>query len=352
MNKILVIMILLFSTFLYTSDNHKEMITSDDSDSHHHKKLKKNPNTSDSNQEVIDSDDSDSDSHLCKELKKGPKFHFRQWDEHHQYSADEYIPQSNKKYNYPPVDTSRLLLQYDLKQMREKMNSISHCLKGDALALRINGLDEELLEINNPRIKAFVMEIVQKRILTSSSSQYDFEPVPAKIIRRLINSFALCYEDYMPEIVKEPYALKIMFFIEAELLRLREDFNQRVSDVYKQNVILGDDSIFNNKIFHLRFAVKNVKNNVKNMAYIINSYRTIRSISFSKTDTQSRNLFNQLHLLEKSVICDDNLTKADLQLRYQNIKELYQTLELSEQAKIYAQGSLDSLEKSIEDFES
>ncbi|MBV8660722.1 MAG: hypothetical protein JO129_01075 [Candidatus Dependentiae bacterium] len=316
MNKILKMIILFFSAFLHASDNHKDVTASDLNDSHHHNKLKKKPKF----------------------------FHFKEWD------GEELSPiiENQKKYNYPPVDTSRLLLPCNLKQMRkEQMNSITHCLKGDALALRVYNLDEESLGIVNPEVKNFIMEIIKSRIKISSSSQDQIKSMTAKKIRQCINHFALEYIDYTLKIIEEPHGLELIAFIEMELSLINKDLRQRVPDECLKDGIRNISNTIDGNEFCYSIAAKNDRN----MENLFESYRTMRSISSLQTDTQSREFFNQLHLLEQAVICDDNLTKAELQLRYQNIQELYQTLELSELAKIYARGSLNSLQKSIEVFE-
>ncbi|MBV8660723.1 MAG: hypothetical protein JO129_01080 [Candidatus Dependentiae bacterium] len=282
-------------------------------------------------------------------------FHFKEWDERHQYSANENIPLdklvNNLNRNCPPVDTSVSLSQCDVFQMRKKMNSITHCLIGEVFVSRINDLDEESLEINDPRIKAFVMEVAKKRIITSSSSQYDFEPLPAKGIRQLINSFALRYEDIMPKIAKEPYALNIMLFIEAELLGVREDFYRRIYYTYQQNTILRFDDIIDNKKYNLRFVAKNAEN----MVDIIKSYKSIQ-LNYKlipASEKQVRHLLKQLFLLEQAIICDKNVKKASLQSSYLEIEQLYETVKsrLDDDFQMYVQAALDNLKKSFEDFE-
>ena len=62
---------------------------------------------------------------------------------------------------------------------------------------------------------------------------------------------------------------------------------------------------------------------------------------------QTRHLFNDLYCLEQSRICDNQFNQEKFMVKRNELEVRYQNLEsiLSKRAKIYAQGSLNSLNK-------
>ena len=166
-----------------------------------------------------------------------------------------------------------------------------------------------------------------------------------------MNSYSIgCYQ-ILGKINTEIHAREIINFIEGDIKAINQDAKQRIPYTSHQGKFVVSTVEINNKPFKLSFLVKNSDI----MKKIIYEYMSVQSFSRgSQTqDVRSRQLFNQLETLQQAVICDDFITKTSLQERYQEMVQLYQTIEstLSEQVKMYAQPSFVSLKKSIEEFE-
>ena len=281
-----------------------------------------------------------------KKVKLEPEyFHFRELQDPSYVSKKQSTRQGS-------IDASMSLSQMNLQQMRKKMNSVTHCLKGDALLLRKNELDEAFLfEVSDPEVKSFLKALIDGRISTSSSTADDVTELESKQLRACLNSYSIgCYQ-ILGKINTEIHAREIINFIEGDIKAINQDAKQRIPYTSHQGKFVVSTVEINNKPFKLSFLVKNSDI----MKKIIYEYMSVQSFSRgSQTqDVRSRQLFNQLETLQQSVICDDFITKTSLQERYQEMVQLYQTIEstLSEQVKMYAQPSFVSLKKSIEEFE-
>ena len=273
-------------------------------------------------------------------IKSDPrKFHFKEWKE----------PVRPKQ---GPVDTPTSLSQINLQQMRKKMSSVSHCLKGDALLLRKNELDEgSLFDVSHQEVKSLLQDVARVRVLSSSSPVEKMIKVQPKQLRNCFNSYTLRYCLALGHIDSEVYAREIIDFIEGDLQGIKQDAHDEYFDAFQQNKIAESTGQIKNKQFTLRFTVKNIE--IINS--VLHNYTALKnhSFMFPTQDAQSRSLFNQLESLQQAVICDDFVTKTSLQGRYQEMVQFYQTIEptLSEQVKMYAQPSFASLKKSIAEFE-
>ncbi|MDP3787834.1 MAG: hypothetical protein Q8Q60_00780 [Candidatus Chromulinivorax sp.] len=271
------------------------------------------------------------------------------------------IKREAKKFNFKEwnenllTDSASSLSGFNRQQMCKKMSSVIHCLRGDALLLRIDNVNESLLDIKDPIVTKLVTDIVQRRINISSSVACLISKKRRNLfykkIRNLSNRDELAYHDALSIIKQELHAPEIISCIEAELFAIKKDYVDKYPAVNKKlsNVIHSDSS---EKPFKISFVVKN---NDTNIITVIKHYMSIKpTLSLSPiSDAQSRKFFNDVHELERSIICDDFVTKASLELRYEEIKQQYQALEskLSEQATAYALPPLQNLEKSIQDFE-
>ncbi len=355
MNKKLVVYILLFFVSLESSDSNKRQL--EDFSLVKSPKLQKINSSSAapdilSNNTVIKGFTKAEIQNLPqrKKMKQEPiKFHFAKWKK----SGYVLPPLKIKSTKQGPIDTPTSLSQINLEQMRKKMSSVPHCLKGNALLLRTDELDEAAFsEIIRLEAKELIKSVVAGRVASSSSVQSDLVDIKAKKLRACLNRYSILYYQALPAVGKEVHAAQIIKFMESELEAIREDSHQRVffGEVKKNKMIQQRGEVCN-KPFKLMFAAKNAEN----MNDIIHYYTAIKrpSLIHQTQDAQSRNLFNQLEDLQQTVICDDIVTKVSLQSRYQEIVQLYQTIEptLSEQVKMYARPSFVSLEKSIEDFE-
>lgn len=73
----------------------------------------------------------------------------------------------------------------------------------------------------------------------------------------------------------------------------------------------------------------------------------------SNSQALSRIFFNKIDTVSLQILHDDRFTKNDLMLQCQLLEVQYQNIkpQLSDQAKKYAQSSLESLKNSLEMFE-
>lgn len=240
-----------------------------------------------------------------KKLKKSPRhFYFEQCDEQESLS----------------MDTSVSLPQSNLVKMRQKMSSIKFLLQGKALVNRIYHLDQDLLEIEDPQIKKCVIDVAQLRIEYTSTEERLFPSLPD------INWTAYNeeYLFYLKRIQKEQYGEEIKKFIVGELANAYLDFTERS---FLKPLEVSNQSSENEYCERNNFD------------------------AFNKIKT--RKFFNNLFRTEQSVVCNDFITKEKLQLSYKSLLSEYLLIKsvLKKDGQQYAQASLNSLKKSIEDFD-
>ena len=250
-----------------------------------------------------------------------------------------------------PIDQPTNLLKFNRQEMQIKMQSVTHCLKGDALKYRIDNINSDLVNIYNPEVKNLVMFIADARIDFSSSPQENFKFRTPKTARNLLNSLSLASYEKESLIVQEPYADAVIVLLEGELKGVEKNLEELFLLQDNKNRFFTISSNLGNKSRAYRFAVKNpeaISSLVCNYMEIKDDFACMQSQT-----AESRDLFNQLEKLQQRVICDDFVTKESLIASHNKMIASYTKIKstLSPQSHEWMIKSFNGLEKSIKEFE-
>ncbi len=321
-------------------------------------------------------EDSSQESKRAKIRPEPQKFHFNEWNDGLLPVVS--LPTVKKEPMHCLVDCSKgntcdvqvdnvamqaqkpqsELSHYNLQQMRTKMSSVTHSLKGEVLKIRVYEIDESLLGIESQDVKKLITDIFKHRIETSCALHNDCKKITSKKIRSIVNTDQLKYVTLLQIIKLENHKDAINEYIATELETIQIDCQKRYCDAsetfaYETLPCRSYNYSLDNKLLKIGIIMKN---NDENFKTIIDHYMTAETPSSPSSPTlkkQSRDLFSALEALEQAIICDNFVTKKSLESQYLDVERLYRSIEpkLSEQAKIYAQSSLLSLPVLISNFQ-
>lgn len=244
---------------------------------------------------------------------------------------------------------SSKLSHFNVQQMKQEMSSIKNSLYGNSLRLRLDIIDPALLKIDNPDVRDYVASLMLYRIVMSSCENESCQTITLKQLISGANHNMLKFLDINSQIEKEVHALEITKFVKDEIAAINNDKCVRISGNENNLLVCSFDQTLKNYGCIIR------KEGCNEIFTLIDHYVSTEPTlpALPAVNQKTRKIFNDIHMLERSIICDDFTTQASLQLQYQNIQKQYRELEpqLSQRVKYWLAPSFQSLEQSIENFQ-